>query len=150
MTPKHHDPDAWQPPDEWDCVPQNPSMAKDLTDNAVSAAEIKDERSPQESLADHLQKEVKRMSAAGPDIVLSRLKEGWNTTPDSGLHEEVQAEKKRWMLSTLHHLDVVRDPEPSQDSMIAPEKIRRLLAFCESNGESRPTASRGGEGERMA
>ena len=86
-----------------------------------------------------LRKNVERMKAAGPDIVLSRLKEVWNTTPNTKLHDEVEAERKRWMLSTLHHLDLVRDPEPSQESMISPDKVQKLLALYESQCKPTPT-----------
>jgi hypothetical protein len=72
------------------------------------------------------------MAAAGPDIVLSRLKEGWKTTPNTALHEEVEMEKKRWMLSTLHHLDLIRDPEQVQDSMVSPDQVKNLLALYDS------------------
>ncbi|KAH7141215.1 hypothetical protein B0J13DRAFT_676212 [Dactylonectria estremocensis] len=81
-----------------------------------------------------LQKEVRRMVVASPEVVLSRLKETWDTTEDMSLQHELELEKKYWMLSTLQHLDPIPRRDSSSSPVVAeqPTDAKRILALYES------------------
>lgn len=76
------------------------------------------------------------MAAANPDIVLSRLKEVPSAIADEGLQQEPELEKKRWMLSALHHLDPLTDIDGSRPpgNKIPMGTARKVLALYESQG----------------
>lgn len=135
---KPNNPDAWKPPDEWDCTPTEPRSAatrlEDLMNEMLSAA-LTDEVPEDTVDLSALQKEVRRMAAASPQAILSRLEAIWDTTLNPSLHQELEMEKKRWMLSTLHHLDPVPDLDVSQLRLgDGSSKVRRILALYESKG----------------
>lgn len=135
---QQHNLDAWRPPEEWDCAPsdsqpqQNPPTIESLVEELSSA--IVSDKPPLTPDLKTLLREVERMAAATPNVVLSRLKEVWDTEPGSELHVELEMEKKRWMLSALHHLDCV----PAVDISLPPRRkivqaeARKLLALYES------------------
>ncbi|KAH7152903.1 hypothetical protein EDB81DRAFT_718510 [Dactylonectria macrodidyma] len=81
-----------------------------------------------------LQKEVRRMALASPEVVLSRLKEVWDTTDDESLQHELELEKQHWMLSTLQNLDPIpqRDVSTSPVAAAQPTDAKRILALYES------------------
>lgn len=76
-----------------------------------------------------LQREVKRMAAATPQIILLRLKEEWGTSPDATLYKELEMEKKRWMLSALYSLDAHNGTQ--NDAVFSNP---RVLGFFETQG----------------
>lgn len=139
MNFKPNNPDAWRPPDEWDCPPTEPRSAaarlEDLMNEMLSAA-LTDEVPDETVDLSTLQKEVRRMAAASPQTILSRLDAIWDTTLDPSLHQELEMEKKRWMLSTLHHLDPVPDLDLSKLRLGegSSTKVQRILALYESKG----------------
>ncbi|KAJ3535127.1 hypothetical protein NM208_g6462 [Fusarium decemcellulare] len=102
-----HDPDSWRPPQEWDYLEQQKAKNAELANlyNTLPQEFNQMNLSIGPDL-EMLHKEVKRMAAANPSVILSRIKEVWSTA-DESLHEELEMEKKRWMLSTLKHLDPV-------------------------------------------
>lgn len=77
-----------------------------------------------------LQREIKRMAAATPQIILLRLKEEWGTSPDANLYKELEMEKKRWMLSALYNLDSRHGMQHE-----AVFSNPRVLAFFETQGK---------------
>ncbi|KAM5356409.1 hypothetical protein ACJ41O_003055 [Fusarium nematophilum] len=108
-----NDPDAWRPPDEWDCAStetQVPTCVNAL-DHELSKT-LGEMQTDIGTDLETLQKEVKRMATASPAVVLSRIKEVWSGA-DESFYEELVSEKKRWMLSTLHHLDTVPKGNPA-------------------------------------
>ncbi|KPM43557.1 hypothetical protein AK830_g2990 [Neonectria ditissima] len=117
LTFAPNNPEAWRPPEEWDCVSPESRIA-DL-EQSINEMQISgSNKSPRlSSNFDLLQKEVKRMAAANPEVVLSRLKEVWSTAQDENLYRELEMEKKRWMLSALRHLDPVPQCNTPGDSM---------------------------------
>ena len=136
---KPNNPDAWRPPDEWDCRPLEPRMATAQLENLVNGSFPSDPREdPSEECFDlsTLQYEVERMALASPDVVLSRLKEAGDANADPSLHQEFEMEKKRWMLSVLHHLD----PLPQNDTTrpltgkSTSTGTQKILALWESQG----------------
>ncbi|KAK7425393.1 hypothetical protein QQZ08_008072 [Neonectria magnoliae] len=136
LTFKPNNPDAWRPPEEWDCVSPESRIA-DL-EQKINDMRIGDSNKTLEDSSDldMLQKEVRRMAVARPEVVLSRLKEVWSTTQDESLHHELEMEKKRWMLSTIYHLD----PRPQRDiprSLVVEDRsasVPKVLALYESQG----------------
>ncbi|KAF7559841.1 hypothetical protein G7046_g4300 [Stylonectria norvegica] len=132
---KPNNPDAWRPPDEWDCPePERQTVALDKLLNEAFPNGLKESLSEGCLELSTLQREVKRMAAASPDVILSRLKEVWSTTADENVHKELELEKKRWMLSALHHLD----PVPGRDTSRQPTAEKpstegqKILALYES------------------
>jgi hypothetical protein len=138
--PKYHTvfrvnkPDAWRPPDAWDCSPTveiPPPLASDdlhrVIDNSDNDMSM--------DLAS-MQREVKRMASASPQIILLRLKEQWGCVQDATFYRELEMEKKRWMLSALNHVDVARSGvRPAQPPSLA-HRNQKILALFESKGES--------------
>lgn len=129
MTFRPSGADNWRPPQEWACLSERePPSEEDL--KTPTQAPMHDIGTDLETL----HKEVKRMAAANASVVLSRIKEVWSTV-DESLHGELVMEKKRWMLSTLLHLDPipqspVRSLPPSRDAGSV-----KILALYESQGK---------------
>ncbi|KAF4982035.1 hypothetical protein FZEAL_2285 [Fusarium zealandicum] len=124
-----NDPDAWRPPEEWECL----TGEKEDAGQVETLQTALDEMNIGDIIdLESLQKEVKRMAAASPNVVLSRIKEVWRTA-DETLHQELEMEKKRWMLSTLHHLDPVPKPGAVPMSPLSVEESsNKVLALYES------------------
>ncbi|KAJ4156749.1 hypothetical protein NW754_008392 [Fusarium falciforme] len=127
ITLKSNGADNWRPPEEWACLSEK-DPSEDM--KTPTQALIKTSHDIGTDL-ETLHREVKRMAAANASVVLSRIKEVWSTV-DESLHGELVMEKKRWMLSTLLHLDPipqspVRSPPPSRDAGSV-----KILALYES------------------
>ncbi|KAJ4193316.1 hypothetical protein NW755_003312 [Fusarium falciforme] len=127
ITFKSNGADNWRPPEEWACLSEK-DPSEDM--KTPTQALIKTSHDIGTDL-ETLHREVKRMAAANASVVLSRIKEVWSTV-DESLHGELVMEKKRWMLSTLLHLDPipqspVRSPPPSRDAGSV-----KILALYES------------------
>ncbi|RMJ14507.1 hypothetical protein BHE90_007453 [Fusarium euwallaceae] len=126
ITFKSNGADNWRPPEEWACLSEEENSDDMKTPTQALYLESQDIGTD----LDTLHREVKRMAAANASVVLSRIKEVWSTV-DESLHGEVVLEKKRWMLSTLLHLDPipqspVRSLPPSRDTSA------KILALYES------------------
>ncbi|KAK4199902.1 hypothetical protein QBC40DRAFT_254631 [Triangularia verruculosa] len=52
-----------------------------------------------------LQIELKRMAQANPQVALTRLSEDWGTVTDPTIYQQLEQEKKRWMMASLHGLE---------------------------------------------
>jgi hypothetical protein len=130
ITFKSNGADNWRPPEEWACLSEK-DPSEDM--KTPTQALIKTSHDIGTDL-ETLHREVKRMAAANASVVLSRIKEVWSTV-DESLHGELVMEKKRWMLSTLLHLDPipqspVRSLPPSRDAGSV-----KILALYESQGK---------------
>ncbi|KAH6994874.1 hypothetical protein EDB80DRAFT_652774 [Ilyonectria destructans] len=137
LTSMPNNPDNWRPPEEWDCATVDPELEVAGIEKSISEMlQITDSNKSTDrgSDLDMLQKEVRRMAAASPEVILSRLKEAWSTTEDESLHHELEMEKKRWMLSTLHHLDPVPQRNNSRSTAfeIPSAGAQKILALYES------------------
>ncbi|KAL0932982.1 uncharacterized protein CTRU02_211945 [Colletotrichum truncatum] len=130
---KPNNPDAWKPPDAWDCGPplelQNHMHKKTIQENS----EVEGELSMSLDL-NGMQREVRRMAAASSSIRLLRLKEVWGDTSDASLYKELEMEKKRWMLSSLHNMDkpINLDQTRNTPNKITPAKAKKVLALYET------------------
>lgn len=148
LTFMPNNPDNWRPPEEWECASVDPELEVAGIEKSISEMlQINDSNKSTDcsSDLDMLQKEVRRMAAASPEVILSRLKEVWSTTEDESLHHELEMEKKRWMLSTLHHLDPVprRNNSRSTAFEIPLAGAQKILALYESQGIDPAVASPG-------
>ncbi|RSL57156.1 hypothetical protein CEP54_008423 [Fusarium duplospermum] len=126
ITFKSNGADNWRPPEEWACLSEEDASDDMKTPTQALYLKSHDIGTDLETL----HREVKRMAAANASVVLSRIKEVWSTV-DESLHGELIMEKKRWMLSTLLHLDPipqspVRSLPPSRDTSV------KILALYES------------------
>jgi hypothetical protein len=130
---KPNNPDAWRPPEAWECglTEATPSTIHDIVEEPDAAKEENDTSLDLPGM----QREMKRMAAATPDMVLFRLREVWGASPDAALYKELEMEKKRWMLSALHHMDNP-DVDTSRPSAfkISAGKAQKVLALYESQG----------------
>lgn len=84
-------------------------------------------------------REVEAMATTPPAAVLSRLKEiaAAAASPATAADErsQLELERTRWMLSTLHHLDAAASKEVTRQQpghRIAPDKVYNILALYES------------------
>lgn len=87
----------------------------------------------------HLQKNLRRMEAASPKIILERLKEEWIEVADASVYRELELEKQLWMLSALRTLK-------SKNSLV--DKLEppllgqaKILSLYENHGKSAPPKS---------
>ncbi|KAM0274888.1 hypothetical protein ACHAQH_007777 [Verticillium albo-atrum] len=130
---KPNNPDAWKPPDAWDCVPSPETRASTFEDIMEDPMEVEEGMGLSLNL-NGMQREVKRMAAASPEIRFVRLTESWGVSDDANLYKELEMEKKRWMLSTLDNLDKAVDLDPTKHVpwKIAAAKAKKVLALYES------------------
>jgi hypothetical protein len=133
---KPNNPESWKPPEDWDCVPSPEQRASTFEDIMEEPGELEDDIPVSLDLS-AMQREIKRMSAASCRIRLIRLKETWGISDDANLSRELEMEKKRWMLSSLDHmnkpLDLIQDKEvPPKVATAA--KSKKVLALYESQG----------------
>jgi hypothetical protein len=137
-TFKPNNPDSWKPPDAWDCGPVDapaPSIHEvieepDKTEDDALAMDLQG-----------MQREMRRMAAASDEIVLQRLREVWGTSTDAALYKELEMEKKRWMLSALHHMDTPSiDTSRPSPGKVASGNVQKILALYESQCKYKPRA----------
>ncbi|KAF5520548.1 hypothetical protein CGCA056_v008575 [Colletotrichum aenigma] len=129
---KPNNPDAWKPPDAWDCSPAE--VRTPMMDDVIEETpELETGLSLSMDL-NGMQREVRRMAAASSSIRLLRLKEVWGDTNDASLYKELEMEKKRWMLSSLHNMDKPMDTDQTRNApnKITPAKARKVLALYET------------------
>ncbi|KAF5017892.1 hypothetical protein F66182_10150 [Fusarium sp. NRRL 66182] len=131
-----NDPDSWRPPEEWECMSREAEEADEMdmdgdtdmlpprTSNQVQLSTCMDFAK--------LQDQVKMMAAASPIMVLTRIKQIWSVT-DQSLHDELNLELKRWMLSILHHLDIgVKSSAVDSSCLVCDTGSAKVLALYES------------------
>ncbi|KAK4225001.1 hypothetical protein QBC38DRAFT_280556 [Podospora fimiseda] len=95
---------SWKPPDNWKASsplsgePQTPKSANPKT--TVMSETMYE--ATLEAMA--IQREIKRVGFATPQVILARLTEDWGTAADPIVYKQLETEKKRWMLSAMHRL----------------------------------------------
>ncbi|KAK4179079.1 hypothetical protein QBC36DRAFT_87452 [Triangularia setosa] len=116
----YYNPDRWKPPDQWNPKPRSASEAplpvleaSPVINEAPLSVPKKRIRLPKDTEAAYaatlgamaLQMELKRMAQATPQVVLARLNEDWGTVTDPTIYQQLEQEKKRWMLASLHGME---------------------------------------------
>ncbi len=114
-------------------------MAPCSIEELVTYAQDEEEPDPTAMDLSGMQREVKRMAAAPPQIILLRLREQWDSTADPVLYKESEMEKQRWMLSALHNMDRLSPPP----AVTLPSEQQRILALFETPGKWHMTAEAG-------
>ncbi|KDN70244.1 hypothetical protein CSUB01_03474 [Colletotrichum sublineola] len=129
---KPNNPDAWKPPDAWDCGPAPEAQSPMVGDAIKEALEVDDGLAMSMDL-NSMQREIRRMAAASHSIRLLRLKEVWGDTTDANLYKELEMEKKRWMLSSLHNMDKQENQNQEVHAdKITPAKAKKVLVLYEA------------------
>ncbi|GKT48879.1 uncharacterized protein ColSpa_09060 [Colletotrichum spaethianum] len=129
---KPNNPDAWKPPDAWDCGP-SPEVRTPMVEDVIGETLEVDDGLAMSMDLGSMQREIRRMAAASHSIRLLRLKEVWGDTTDANLYKELEMEKKRWMLSTLHNMDKQADQNQAvHPDKITPAKAKKVLALYET------------------
>lgn len=145
-------PDAWKPPNEWECSPTRglhhihdiycvraPSLEEKPSASPVSGDAY--QYTPPDLVA--LQREVRMMGASSPELTLANLKFAMGASSDAMVYKELESTKKRWMFSVLlqnkdfAHLDWARSHPETLKSCRQP----RILAIYETQGNSRYPSS---------
>ncbi|KAI8627712.1 hypothetical protein F5Y19DRAFT_162845 [Xylariaceae sp. FL1651] len=95
-------PDAWKPPHEWDCTPTKKSGTPMMDERLrVSPASLETDNPMFPGLA-ALQRELRIMEAASPELMLANMKSSMGEASDAMVYKELEMTKKRWMFSGLH------------------------------------------------
>ncbi|KAI1371534.1 hypothetical protein F4677DRAFT_450357 [Hypoxylon crocopeplum] len=134
-------PDAWKPPHEWDCTPtkENASTSEGERLHSSSVSDDSDQcMSP--SLA-ALQREVRMMAAASPELMLANIKSSMGHASDAMVYKELEMAKKRWLFSALQHeghvpLAECADGCPGSPDSSRPPKPPRILALYETQASA--------------
>ncbi|KAK8046151.1 hypothetical protein PG996_014215 [Apiospora saccharicola] len=137
-------PDAWKPPNEWDCISirEVPSCSLDQRVHSPPPGDQTHCLSPGLSA---LQREVRIMAAAGPELILANLKAGMGDAADAMVYKELEMNKKRWMFSALHQgegyasLDQTMPPRDACSTSRPP----KVLAIYETQGKAPAKTSHG-------
>lgn len=130
--------EAWKPPHEWDCTPARRARSvspKDKIQDSPDSPNVDHYMSP-DIVA--LQREVKMMAMASPELILANIKAGMGDTSDTRVYKELEMTKKRWMFSALHQIGSyadlgLTDSGPDEG---ASSRAHRVLALYESQGKS--------------
>ncbi|KAI0377453.1 hypothetical protein F5Y04DRAFT_291798 [Hypomontagnella monticulosa] len=134
-------PDAWKPPHEWDCAPTKDiatqsdgrrlhnSLVSDDSDQGMSPGLIA------------LQREIRMMAAASPELTLANIKSSMGHASDATVYKELEMNKKRWMFSALQHegydpLAIRTNGFPGSSDSSKSSKPPRILALYESQASA--------------
>ena len=138
---KPNNPDAWKPPDDWDCMSASESLTPGPGRHSA-AWTTSDEGDETNLVALNLQAmelEVKKMAAASSAIVLQRLQEPWGSSHDPSQYQELEMERKRWVLSALDNMDPSesKDADTVSQPITTPRVAPKILVVHENKGRCR-------------
>ncbi|KAK4453141.1 hypothetical protein QBC34DRAFT_217652 [Podospora aff. communis PSN243] len=123
-------PDAWKPPDNWS---QGAPEAKSAPNSAAPSPRRQDTAQHIMSLdLVAMQREIARMAAASAEIVTVRLNENWGNSTDASFYRELEMEKKRWMLSALHNMQMYTEGANADHVAKDSGEGKKMLALFES------------------
>ncbi|KAK8058699.1 hypothetical protein PG994_009147 [Apiospora phragmitis] len=128
-------PDAWKPPHEWDCT--SPRELCSSLRHRVQPPPPGDGIHYLSPDLSALQREVRIMAAAGPELTLASLKAGMGDATDPMMYKELEMNKKRWMFFVLHQgggyasLDQTIPPRDLQSTSRPP----KVLAIYETQAD---------------
>ncbi|KAI1648586.1 uncharacterized protein F4817DRAFT_364245 [Daldinia loculata] len=133
--------DAWKPPHEWDCTPNRETITQSDEEGLHNSLISDDsDRCMSPSLA-ALQREVRMMAAASPELMLANIKSSMGHSSDATVYKELEMTKKRWMFSALQHEGYVPLVEragscPGSPDSSKPPGSARILALYESQASA--------------
>ncbi len=139
-------PDAWKPPHEWECTPTKRAQATSPDDRlqlSPTSPDIDHYMSP-DIMA--LQREVRMMAIASPELILANIKAGMGNASDTMIYKELEMTKKRWILSALHQIGGYADLKhlESNPDYGGSSHTPRILALYETQGKLLTTRICGG------
>ncbi|KAI0881136.1 uncharacterized protein GGS22DRAFT_197187 [Annulohypoxylon maeteangense] len=133
--------DAWKPPHEWDCTPTQ--------ENAIISDDERRHSSPVGDDADQcmspnlaaLQREVRMMAAASPELMLANIKSSMGHSSDATVYKELEMSKKRWMFSALQGEGYIPftecvDSRPASPNSSKSSGYPRILALYETQAST--------------
>lgn len=133
--------EAWKPPQTWDCISDDDFKRPPKRKTILKIPEEPFRNEVQECQPwpvtielTHLQRNIRRMEAASPKIVLERLKEEWNEIADASVYRELELEKQLWMLTALRSLR----KKSSNEQMAADASLNehtKVLSLYENHGK---------------
>ncbi|KAI0124375.1 hypothetical protein BJ170DRAFT_586116 [Xylariales sp. AK1849] len=126
--------DAWKPPDEWDCTSTRDKPTPTFEERIQGLPANSDNTHYMSPDLSALQREVRMMAAASPDLILANMKAGMGDAPDAMIYKELEMTKKRWMFSALHQNEGYADLDRCSFSpgVHAPSRRPRILAIYET------------------
>ncbi|KAK2602700.1 hypothetical protein N8I77_009209 [Diaporthe amygdali] len=143
-------PDLWKAPEVWEYSASEPDLSP--TDESVVPTGSEELNQLALDLAS-MQREATRMLAAGPRAILLRLKEKWagielhqtlgnevenaqehiDIAVDQALmYKELEMDRKRWMLSALHHMETNLDASSVISKPKVKPKVQKVLSLFDS------------------
>jgi hypothetical protein len=131
--------DSWRPPDTWECPAE---AAKSPTTPLEAPLRLSKNKktSLQPSELTHLRKNLRRMEAASPKIVIERLKEEWIEIADASVYRELELEKQLWMLTTLRILEKKHSISKHSTELVVINKSStspaKILSLFENHGKA--------------
>ncbi|KAK3940787.1 hypothetical protein QBC46DRAFT_312766 [Diplogelasinospora grovesii] len=120
-----HHPDAWRPPDAWNCPPAVDTAAAEAEELRLAAEREEPEADSISLDLAGMHREIMRMAVASPQIMLNRMNEAWGSATDARFYKEAEMEKKRWMLSAMYTMD--KRPEISRSIVLGDQKVLALF-----------------------
>ncbi|KXJ92826.1 hypothetical protein Micbo1qcDRAFT_232513 [Microdochium bolleyi] len=127
--------EAWKPPQNWDyqqlkhgetsCVGKFPGTPTSAENDHIMAPDI-----------NALQREVRMMQAAGPELMLANIKANMGDVSEAVVYKEFEMTKKRWMFSALHQYGGFIDLERDRKMPSQPGKGPKILALYESQASA--------------
>ncbi|XXH00438.1 hypothetical protein Hte_006783 [Hypoxylon texense] len=133
-------PDAWKPPHEWNCTPTKENATRADEEKLYNSLTSDDSDQCMSPGLAALQREVRMMAAAEPELMLANIKSSMGHSSDGMVYKELESTKKRWLFSALQHEGYVLLGEcvdkclRSPDSSNSPRSPRspRILALYET------------------
>lgn len=145
-------PDLWKAPEVWEYSASEPEVSP--TDESVVPTGSEELNQLALDLAS-MQREATRMQAASPRVILLRLKGKWagfelhtsleteaeNTqehidiaVDQALMYKELEMDRKRWMLSALHHMETNLDASSVISKPKVKPKVQKVLSLFDSQG----------------
>lgn len=145
-------PDLWKAPDAWEYSASEPEVSP----VEEAAVPIGSEAINQLALdLASMQREANRMLEASPRTILLRLKERWGdqdvhvaletgtesmqgdvdvAVDEALMYKELEMDRKRWMLSALHHMETTTLPRTVLSKPKVKPKVQKILSLFDSQG----------------
>ncbi|PMD34380.1 hypothetical protein L207DRAFT_437301 [Hyaloscypha variabilis F] len=132
--------DSWKPPEIWEC-PEDEDMLPKVTIPKLLEPPLRQvrekRRDPSRQRAapvelQLLRRNIRRMEAASPKIILERLKEEWVEVADASVYRELELEKQLWMLSALRGLKQKSATIPELETVVPSSGITKILSLYEN------------------
>ncbi|KAH8784454.1 hypothetical protein BGZ57DRAFT_818917 [Hyaloscypha finlandica] len=133
--------DSWKPPEIWECPDDEEVLPKatvpELLVPPFRQADKKRRDSPRQRPPpvelQLLQRNIRRMEAASPKIILERLKEEWVEVADASVYRELELEKQLWMLSALRSLKKKSSMTHESDTNVPASSTAKILSLYENH-----------------